>query len=194
VQRVFAHRDVARALADGLAEYGRGLVVGDPTSAETDVGPLIREGEVTRVHEWVREAADGGADVLGGGEEVTSRHYAPTVLFDPPASSRVMTEEVFGPVICVTPYDDVDAAIAQANSLPFSFQASVFTKDLDLALRCARCLDASAVMINDHTAFRVDWMPFAGLRESGLGIGGIPYTMEDMTVEKMVVVKSAEIG
>ncbi|MCP3904942.1 MAG: aldehyde dehydrogenase family protein [Planctomycetes bacterium] len=193
VQRVFAHRSVARTLADGLADYGRGLVVGDPTSAETEVGPLIREGEVTRVHEWVGEAAGGGAEVLCGGASITSRHYAPTVLFDPPADSRVMTEEVFGPVVCVTPYDDVDAAIAQANSLPFSFQASVFTNDLDLAVRCARRLDAAAVMINDHTAFRVDWMPFAGLRESGYGVGGIPHTMDDMRAEKMIVVRSVEL-
>ena len=82
-----------------------------------------------------------------------------------------------------SPFDELDEAIAQANSLPFAFQAAVFTRDLDTALRAARRLDASAVMVNDHTAFRVDWMPFAGLKESGLGVGGIPYTMEEMQIE-----------
>ena len=102
-------------------------------------------------------------------------------------------QEIFGPVVCVTPYDDMDQAIERANALPYSFQASVFTRDLDSAVRCSRRLDASAVMVNDHTAFRVDWMPFAGLRESGLGIGGIPYTMRDMQVEKLVVLRSREL-
>ena len=80
--------------------------------------------------------------------------------------------------------------IHHPHSLPFAFQAAVFTKDIDAALAGYRMLDASAVMVNDHTAFRVDWMPFAGLRQSGLGTGGIPYTFEDMQVEKMVVVRS----
>ena len=104
-----------------------------------------------------------------------------------------MTHEVFGPVVCVSPFDELDEAIARANSLPYAFQAAVFTRDLDTALRCCRRLNASAVMVNDHTAFRVDWMPFAGLRESGLGIGGIPYTMEDMQIEKLIVIRSKEL-
>ena len=119
--------------------------------------------------------------------------YAPTVLFDPPADTRVMTHEVFGPVVCVSPFDELDDAIARANSLPYAFQAAVFTRNLDTALRASRRLNASAVMINDHTAFRVDWMPFAGLRHSGLGTGGIPYTMEDMQVRKMIVIRSKEL-
>jgi acyl-CoA reductase-like NAD-dependent aldehyde dehydrogenase len=90
--------------------------------------------------------------------------------------------------------DDLDEAIAQANSLEVAFQAAVFTQDIDLALRVGRRIDASAVMVNDHTAFRVDGMPFAGLRQSGLGVGGIPYTIHDMQIEKMLVVKSGQLG
>jgi len=105
----------------------------------------------------------------------------------------VSTLEVFGPVVCVYGYDDFDAAIARANSLPLSFQASVYTSNLDTAMKAFKHLDASAVMVNDHTAFRIDGMPFAGLRESGLGVGGIPYTMEDMQVNKMLVINSPEI-
>ncbi|MCH7683419.1 MAG: aldehyde dehydrogenase family protein, partial [Gemmatimonadetes bacterium] len=193
VQRVFAERRIARELAERLAEAGNALKVGDPTEPDTDVGPLIREAEVQRVGEWVREAIDGGAECLSGGEPRSATCYAPTVLFNPPADAKVSTHEIFGPVICVYPYDELDAAIERANALPVAFQAAVFTRDLDTALRASRRLDASAVMVNDHTAFRVDWMPFAGLRRSGLGVGGIPYTMLDMQIEKMVVVRSPEL-
>ena len=103
------------------------------------------------------------------------------------------TAEIFGPVVCVYDYDDLDDAIDRANELPFAFQSSVFTRDIDTAIRASRRLAAAAVMVNDHTAFRVDWMPFAGLRQSGLGIGGIPYTMDDMQIEKLVVIRSAEV-
>ena len=87
----------------------------------------------------------------------------------------------------------MDDAIERANALPVAFQAAVFTSELDIALHCYHNLDASAVMVNDHTAFRVDWMPFAGLRQSGMGVGGIPYTFHDMQVEKLLVVKSEKL-
>jgi acyl-CoA reductase-like NAD-dependent aldehyde dehydrogenase len=101
--------------------------------------------------------------------------------------------EIFGPVVCVYAYDDIEAAVEQANSLPLAFQAAVYTKDNDMAMRLYKELDATAIMINDHSAFRDDVMPFAGLRESGLGVGGIPYTMEDMQIDKMMVVKSSAL-
>ncbi|MGA2031350.1 MAG: aldehyde dehydrogenase family protein [Thermoguttaceae bacterium] len=193
VQRIFAQRRIAKELAQRLAEKAKSLRVGDPTHAHTDVGPLIRRQEVQRVAEWVEEAGQGGAQLLVGGHTLAGTCYAPTVLLDPPADSRVMTHEVFGPVVCVSPYDELDEAIARANSLPYAFQAAIFTRDLDTALRGSRRLNASAVMVNDHTAFRVDWMPFAGLRESGLGVGGIPYTMEEMQIRKMIVIRSKEL-
>ena len=110
--------------------------------------------------------------------------YAPTVLLDPPTDCKLSRPEVFGPVECVYTYDALDEAIGRANALPLTFQAAIFTRDYGTAVRAYGCLDASAVMLNDHTAFRVDWMPFAGLRESGLGVGGIPYTFRDMTEKK----------
>ena len=133
---------------------------------------------------------DAGAGLLCGGEVLSESCYAPTVLLDPPPEAKVSQLEIFGPVVCVYSYDDLDEAIARANALDVAFQAAVFTRSLDIALQCYRQLDASAVMVNDHTAFRVDWMPFAGLRQSGLGVGGIPYTFHDMQIEKMLVVKS----
>ena len=190
VQRVFADRRITRTFAAQLAAAAAELTVGDPTDAVTDVGPLIRPREVTRVAEWVDEAVEAGAELLTGGEALSEYCYAPTVLYDPPGDVRVSTAEVFGPVVAVYPYDDLDDAFARANSLEYAFQAAVFTQDIDLAMRAFSRLDASAVMVNDHTAFRVDWMPFAGLKQSGLGVGGIPHTLRDMQTEKMLVVRS----
>ncbi|MDR3419073.1 MAG: aldehyde dehydrogenase family protein [Nevskia sp.] len=193
VQRVYVERSQAEPFARALAAAADKLKVGDPTAADTEVGPMIEPAEVSRVGEWIDEAVSKGAKVLCGHRKLSDTCYAPTVLLDPPDDVRVSTQEVFGPVVCVYGYDKLDDAIARANSLPVSFQAAVFTKNIDTALRCYQRLDASAVMVNDHTAFRVDWMPFAGLRVSGHGVGGVPHTLHDMQVRKMMVVKSAEI-
>lgn len=190
VQRVFAHEDVADDVAAGLAELAADMAVGDPTAEDTEVGPLIRPAEVERVGEWVAEAVGAGGRLLAGGKALSETCFEPTVLFDPPDDARVSSREIFGPVICVYPYRELRDAIERSNSLPYAFQASVFTRDIDTAVRAADRLDAAAVMINEHTAFRVDWMPFAGLRQSGLGVGGIRYTMRDMQVEKLIVLRS----
>ena len=189
VQRIYVARAIAEDVARRLGELAAKLKVGDPTLAETEVGPLIRAGEVKRVGEWVDEALARGARLVTGGKALGDNCYAPTVLYDPPDDCRVSREEVFGPVVCVYPYDDAAVAMKRANALPWSFQAAVFTRDIDFAMRAYHGLDASAVMVNDHTAFRVDWMPFAGLRQSGLGVGGIPYTFRDMQIEKMCVIR-----
>ncbi len=193
VQRVFAHASIAEKVAQGLAGLAAEMTVGDPTSAETEVGPLIRTGEVDRVDEWVQAAIGAGAKCLTGGERLSPSCYKPTVLLDPPADANVSTMEIFGPVVCVYSYDDIDAAIDQANSLPVSFQAAVVTRDIDTAMRVYNRIDATAVMVNEHTAFRVDWMPFAGARQSGHGVGGIPATMHEMQIEKMMVLRSDEL-
>ena len=193
VQRIFAHSSIAEKAAEGLAGLGAKMRVGDPTLADTEVGPLIRTGEVDRVDEWVQAAIVGGAKCLTGGEKLSDTCYKPTVLLNPPADANVSTMEIFGPVICVYAYDDIDEAIEQANSLPVSFQAAVMTKDIDTAMRVYNRIDATAVMVNEHTAFRVDWMPFAGARQSGHGVGGIPFTMHEMQIEKMMVLRSDEL-
>lgn len=188
VQRVFVHEAIAEEVAMQLAKGAEALTVGDPTLAETEVGPLILSREVDRVHEWVSEAVANGAKLLTGGQKLSDTIYAPTVLFNPPEDEKVSTKEVFGPVVCVYTYSDSREAIARANSLDVAFQAAVYTEDLAFANDCIKRLDATAVMVNDHTAFRVDWMPFAGRRASGYGIGGIGYTMHDMVQMKMAVI------
>jgi acyl-CoA reductase-like NAD-dependent aldehyde dehydrogenase len=207
VQKVFVHDSKARSFAEKLAAEADRLIIGDPLDPNTDIGPMIAESEVNRVHEWVQEALSAGAKLLTGGslnskfqipnsKQIQNSKlkiqnflssYRPTVLFSPPDSVKVSTQEVFGPVICVYPYSETRDAISGANSLRYAFQAAVFTRDIDMALETAQKLNASAVMINDHTAFRVDWMPFGGRDESGIGTGGIPYTMREMTREKLIV-------
>jgi acyl-CoA reductase-like NAD-dependent aldehyde dehydrogenase len=190
VQRVFAPQKIAHDFADALSESVHQLKVGDPLENDTDVGPLIRTNETQRVESWVSEAISQGAQLRAGGQQINDHLYAPTVLVDPPMDAKVSRLEIFGPVVNVYGYTDIDAALSAANDLPFAFQAAVFTQDVDRALAMYRALDASAVMLNDHSAFRVDGMPFAGLRESGLGVGGIPHTMDDMQLDKMLVINS----
>ena len=187
VQRIFAPKAQAEQIAGLLAESAKKLVVGNAILDTTDCGPLIRPREVDRVATWIDEAKASGATVLCGGAKLSDTTYAPTVLLDPPADAKVSKMEIFGPAVCVYGYDTIDEAVTAANSLPFAFQASVFTPHMATALRIGHALDASAVMVNEHTAFRTDWMPFAGRRQSGYGIGGIGYTMRDMCEEKMMI-------
>jgi len=190
VQRIFAHHTIAENIANTLAEIAKKLKVGDPTLIDTEVGPLIRPKETDRIHLWVEEAISKGATKLCGGNKISESCYAPTVLLNPPDDAIVSQKEIFGPVVCVYSYHDIDEALTRANALPVAFQASVFTQNIDTALYAYKKLEASAVMVNDHTAFRVDWMPFAGLQQSGLGVGGIPHTFRDMQIEKLLVIKS----
>ena len=191
VQRIFTRRSLIPEVEARLSEAVTALNVGDPALDTTDAGPLILPREVDRVGAWVSEAVDSGTRVLAGGDIISETCYAPTVLAEPPANARVSTAEIFGPVTCLYSYDDEAEAITRANALPLAFQSTVFGRDIDRALAIADRLAGSAVMINDHTAFRTDWMPFAGLRQSGLGTGGIGHTMADMSVNKMTVIRSA---
>ncbi|MCH8029647.1 MAG: aldehyde dehydrogenase family protein [Candidatus Dadabacteria bacterium] len=191
VQRVFVHKELALKFANELAKLAQDLKVGDPLKEETQVGPLILKREVNRVHEWVEEAVSKGGKLICGGSKIGETCYEPTVILDPPDDVRLSRLEIFGPVIAVYSYTDRDDAIKRANKLPLSFQASVFTKNIDVALEVVKKINAASVLINDHTAFRVDWMPFGGQKESGLGVGGIPYTMHDMTQEKLIIIRSS---
>ncbi len=190
VQRVFVHESICEDVANKLAKMAGDLIVGDPLDKKTEVGPLILPREVDRVEEWVNEAVSKGAKVLCGGKKISDTLYEPTVLLDPPDDVNVTTQEIFGPVVCIYSYSDRNEAIDKANSLPYAFQAAVFTNNLETTLDTVNKLNATAVMVNDHTAFRVDWMPFGGRDSSGIGMGGIPYSMDEMTREKMMVIKS----
>ncbi|WP_207265929.1 aldehyde dehydrogenase family protein [Pseudomonas sp. GW101-3H06] len=193
VQRVFCHSSIAEQVAERLGQLGDAMVVGDPTDPYTDVGPLITEREMNRVGQWVNEAVASGARLISGGRALGNNCYAPTVLLNPSINSSVMQKEVFGPVVAVYAFDDLAEAIRLANALPYAFQAAVFTQNLDTAMQCYQDLNATAVMVNESTTFRVDWMPFAGAGLSGHGVGGIAHTMKDMQVEKMMVWRSRAV-
>ncbi|AXX90976.1 aldehyde dehydrogenase [Arcobacter suis] len=190
VQRIYVHESICDEVANKLASVASKLVVGDQLDPKTEVGPLINHDEVNRVEEWVNDAIAKGAKILTGGKRIGASCFEPTVILNASDDAIVSNKEVFGPVVCIYSYKTLDEAIERANSLEVSFQAAVFTKNLDTALKAVKRLNATAVMVNDHTAFRVDWMPFGGARVSGLGMGGIPHSMEEMSNEKMMVIKS----
>lgn len=193
VQRVYVHKSVLPELKEKMIESVKKLKVGDPVDGDTEVGPLILPSEVDRVDSWVKEAVDEGAVLLCGGSKISDTCYEPTLLLNPSQDSKVSTEEIFGPVVCLYEYENHLDAIEMANNVPFNFQAAVYTKSIDKALDCVRRLKGKAVMVNEHTAFRVDWMPFGGTEMSGLGVGGIGYSMRDMLHEKLMVIKSGSV-
>jgi acyl-CoA reductase-like NAD-dependent aldehyde dehydrogenase len=190
VQKVFVHEDDCDAISSALVELADKLIVGDPASDQTEVGPLIKPEEVDRVQNWVNDALEKGGQLLCGGKRISDTCFQATIILNPAGSAKVSTDEIFGPVICLFTYTDRDQAIKAANSLDVHFQAAVFTRDLDVAMDSVRKLNATAVMVNDHTAFRADWMPFGGRDSSGMGMGGIPYSIHEMTREKLMVIKS----
>jgi len=189
VQRILALDGIGDELTARLAESASELVVGDPSESDTRVGPLIRPREVERVNRWVTEAVAAGAELVTGGAPASQTAYQPTVLRNPPRNATVSTSEIFGPVVCVYDHDSLDDALAQANELPWQFQAAVFTTNTETAMAAYSGLRASTVLVNDHSAFRVDNMPFAGLNQSGLGTGGIKFTIADMQIDKLVILR-----
>lgn len=192
-KRIFVPASRMDEFAKLVTEKAKALKVGDPKSKDTEVGPLIRAGEVVRIDQWVKDAVAAGAKLLCGGNVIAPTYYEPTVLLNPPLDAKVSCDEIFGPVVCLYSYENIDDAIKIANSLPLAFQAAVFAKDIDIALHAVKQLNATAVMVNDHTAFRVDWMPFGGRGDSGVGMGGIAYSAHEMSQEKLMVLKSAKL-
>jgi len=190
VQRVYVPESMCKDFAARLTAGAKKLKVGDQMDPATEVGPLILPREVDRVAEWVEQARESGAEILCGGKKISDTCYEPTVILNPADDAIVSQKEIFGPVVCIYSYKNKDEAIKKANSLEVAFQAAIYTNDLTDALDTSKKLNATAVMVNDHTAFRVDWMPFGGRDASGVGMGGIQYSMHEMTREKMLVFKS----
>ena len=187
VQRVFVARELLDALVERVVHLTSELVVGSKADERTDVGPLIDVASATRVESWVEEAVEGGAAVLIGAKR-DGTYYWPTVLASVPVGARVLTEEVFGPVVSIEPFDSVESVVAEVNALEYGLQAGVFTRDLDAALDVAQRLRVGAVMINDTGDFRIDAMPFGGSKRSGVGREGVPFAVEAMTEPKIIAI------
>lgn len=192
VQRVVVTEAVHDEFVRRLVSEVETLGTGDPTDPKTDVGPLVDAAAAERVTSWVDEAVAAGARLLTGGtrDGVT---VAPTVLADAPADSRVVREEVFGPVLVVQRVADTDAAFAAVNDSDFGLQAGVFTRDLPTAFRAHRELEVGGVVVGDVPTFRADQMPYGGVKGSGVGKEGLRAAMTDLTHERVLVLTGIDL-
>ncbi|MEY4389088.1 MAG: hypothetical protein RLZZ432_807, partial [Chloroflexota bacterium] len=190
VQRVFVHESVAEAFEQRLAAGAAALVVGDPASDSTDVGPLIDDGAAARTAEWIAEAVASGARVVAGGAPLRDgapRLFAPTILADVPRSARICSEEAFAPVVVIERFDDFDAAIAAVNESRYGLQCGLFSNDLAHVRRAFDRLEVGGVIVNDVPTYRIDNMPYGGVKESGLGREGVRWSIDEMTELRLLV-------
>ncbi len=192
-KRLFVHEKIYNTFVEKLTTAVKKLKVGDPTDINTEVGPLITDKEVDRIDTWVKEAVSEGAMLAAGGIKISSKLYSATLLLEPSQKSKVSQMEPFGPVLSVYKYNDLANAIDIVNSINLPFQGAIFSNNLNVIMQAYKHIDAAAVVVNDHTAFRVDWMPFAGRRSAGVGSGGVADTMHEMLNYKMIIIKSPAI-
>ena len=185
VQRLLIHKDIYDEFKKRFVELTNKYKIGDKLKEDTDMGPMITEHEAIRVENWVKNAVSKGAKVLTGGTRKGAL-YAPTVLENLSPDMTIHCEEVFGPTVNFYKIDDLDKAIAEANSLPYGLLAAIFTSNVDVAFKAAYDLDCGGVMINDSTDYRLDSMPFGGIKNSGLGREGLKFSLQEMTEPKVV--------
>lgn len=185
-QRILTSSKVHGDFLDAMRPNVEALTTGDQLQETTKVGPLVRETDAARVESWIREAVDSGATlVTGGGRE--GAVCQPAILTDVVPEMRISCEELFGPAVAVTKFDDIDEAIALANQTEFGLSAGIFTQDLDRAMKFAREVESGNLNINWSSQWRADLMPYGGIKHSGMGKEGPKYAVQEMTEEKMVV-------
>jgi acyl-CoA reductase-like NAD-dependent aldehyde dehydrogenase len=187
IQRVYVQRSVYDGFVERLVPKVEQLVVGDPGDEETDVGPVIDEDARDRILEWIDEAREAGAEILTGGD-LEGDLIRPTLIANAAPELKVSCEEVFGPVVTLTPYDTLDDALDLANGTKYGLQAGIFTTNLDNALRAAEELEFGGVTINEAPTFRADQMPYGGVKESGNTREGPAYAVRELTEQHVVVV------
>jgi len=192
VQRVLVHRSIHDGLAGMLAKAASALVVGDPADEATDMGPLITPEATERVYNWIEEARSTGGTVLAGGE-VRGGCLSPTVVDCPDASSKLRTQEVFGPVLALIPYDEFDEALSIAMETTLRLQAGVFTGDLNKALRAVRELDFGGVLINEVPTYRADQQPYGGVKDAGNTREGPAHAVLEMTQLRFVSLEAQDL-
>jgi glyceraldehyde-3-phosphate dehydrogenase (NADP+) len=185
VQRLYVHKDIYDTFKTRFVADTKKYKIGNKLDEKTNMGPMITEGEAKRVERWVAEAKTKGATILTGGKR-DGASFEPTVLENVPEDATIHYEEVFGPTVNLYPVDDLDDAIRKANSLPFGLLAGIFTKNIDVAFKAAYELDCGGVMINESTDYRLDSMPFGGIKYSGLGREGLKFSLQEMTEPKVV--------
>jgi glyceraldehyde-3-phosphate dehydrogenase (NADP+) len=186
-QRLFVHEQIADEWTAKFVERARNLRTGDPLDEATELSVMIDEGAARRAEEWINEAVGAGARLLCGGRRRGSLLEA-TVLADVHSEMRICSEEVFAPVATIQRFSDFNSALAEANNTRYGLQAGVFTRDTRRMFEAARTLEFGGVMINDAPAFRVDNMPYGGVKLSGFGREGVRYAMEEMTEPRLIVI------
>jgi len=186
VQRIFVHNEIFEEFKEKFIKKVKALKTGDPLDENTDVGPMISEKEADRVEAWIKEAANNGASILTGGERNKSM-LAPTVITDVKPDMKVSCQELFAPVVTLASYSDFHAAVKEVNESEFGLQAGIFCKDLDLIYSAYNELNVGGLVIGDVPTFRIDNMPYGGVKSSGLGREGIRYAIEEMTELKALV-------
>ncbi|GAA0360533.1 aldehyde dehydrogenase family protein [Actinoallomurus spadix] len=192
VQRVLVHAGIYDAfVADLVAEVEK-LPTGDPTADGVQVGPVINDAAAERITDWIDEARRGGASVLTGGDR-DGRTVAPTVLADVPAGCALAEEEVFGPVLTVAPFRDLDEAFDTVNASKYGLQAGIFTTDVRAAFRAHRDLEVGGVIVGDVPSFRADQMPYGGWKDSGVGREGVRAAMNDLTEDRVLVLTGLDL-
>jgi len=187
VQRVFVDRKIYQTFLWKVVEAAGKLVAGDPASEATEVGPLIRLADAERVEAWIKEAVEGGAKLVAGGQRHGSM-VTPAVLTGTKPGMKIRDEEVFGPVVVIEPYDDFEQALADVNHSKYGLQAGLLTRDAGLILTAYRELEVGALIVGDTPSWRLDPMPFGGVKDSGLGREGIHSAIEEMTEPRMLVI------
>ena len=188
VQRILIHEDVYDRFKDMLIEKTKSLIAGDPKDRDTFIGPMISEGEARRLKGWIDEAVEGGASLLtGGGRE--GNMLEATLLEDVHKDAKALNEEAFGPLAILQKFSDFDEALAEVNRSTFGLQAGIFTRDLFKMFDAWDRLQVGGVVINDVPSYRVDNMPYGGVKDSGLGREGIRFAMEDMTEIRNLVIR-----
>ncbi|MCG3087986.1 aldehyde dehydrogenase family protein [Sporosarcina cyprini] len=185
VQRIYIEKGAFEEFQMRFVEKAGRYVIGDKQSLATDMGPLINEREAERVEQWVAEAVAEGAELLTGGERIGA-FYKPTVLTNVPSSCRIAIQEIFGPVVLLYEVADLEDAISKANEVPYGLQAGIFTRNIENAFKAIQELDVGGIMINDSSDYRIDGMPFGGVKGSGLGREGVKFTIQEMTEPKVV--------
>lgn len=193
VQRLFVHDSVLVPFLGHLLARVGALTMGNPTDEATVIGPLINEAAAERVDEWVKEAIAAGARVKAGGKRTGSLVEA-TVLTEVTPSMKVSRQEVFGPLVTISPYKQFGEAIEALNHSDFGLQSSVFTRDIEKIFRAYRDIEAGAVLANEIPTFRADHMPYGGIKDSGIGREGVRYTIEEMTEPKLLVLNLQQAG
>jgi acyl-CoA reductase-like NAD-dependent aldehyde dehydrogenase len=186
VQRIYAHRSIFAAFVTALVTATEGLHVGDPNDPRTDLGPMLSLSAADHVYQRIETAVNGGARRATGGKRDGATIW-PTVLVDVPEGADIRLEEAFGPVVVVDQYDDLEDALDRANSTPYGLHAAIFTSSLDTAFHAVRRLESGAVLINEATQWRTEFVPFGGIKSSGSGREGPKYAVEEMTQMKLAM-------